>query len=238
MKQLGLLVVVGFGLGLSACSSGLMTGGSFNNNGVNQNVVTEYPVETALLNIYTKESKSTLSAIVYGHKESIEIQVTPKGAMVFENKSVQGAEESIIYRYDDEVVEESVGINYYTPDPLKFHGFTSSLGEYSIAETASTIPRMASLGMSGHMATENVYEDSSKRNKVEMYTQDWSLSAASPSSAWLCIDSSENMLMDSELTSATSECYEINAKGDILASKLSYLPPAGSSEPLVTYSSR
>ena len=48
MKTLGLCIAAG--LGLSACASG----GTMGNTNPN-NIVTEYPVETAMLNIYTKQ---------------------------------------------------------------------------------------------------------------------------------------------------------------------------------------
>lgn len=64
MKKLGLCVLVG--LGLSPCAGGMTTGGSPNNS-VKQTVVTQYPVEAALLNIYTKPRSEKLINIDDSH---------------------------------------------------------------------------------------------------------------------------------------------------------------------------
>ena len=42
----------------------------------------------------------------------------------------------------------------------------------------------------------------------------------SSNTAWLCIDTSANRLLSIDPDGATSECYKINAKGDILSSRL------------------
>ena len=237
MKQLGLLVVVGFGLGLSACSSGLMTGGSFNNNGVNQNIVTEYPVETALLNIYTKPRSEKLYGDANSRFNAIEFNVAPKTNTTFEGKRVQSAEITVIAHNEDETVK-LVSVHYFSVNPAIFHGFTNSLGKYSVANQTSKMPKLAKVGTSGELITESVYADSSKRQMLERYSQSWSLSQAGPKTAWFCIASSNNLLLADDLEVTIKDCHKINADGDILASKLSYLPPAGSSEPLVIYSSR
>lgn len=79
MKTLGLCIAAG--LGLSACASG----GTVGNTNAN-NVVTEYPIETAMLNIYTKQRSENLVATIGNQTASADIQVTPKGNMLFNNK--------------------------------------------------------------------------------------------------------------------------------------------------------
>lgn len=206
MKVLGLLIITR--VTLSACTTAMNTGITSNNG---SQTVTEFPVETALLNIYTKESSRILSAMVYGHKESIEIKLKPKAAMVFENKPVQGAEQRFTYRYDEVVIEESVGINYFTLDPLTFYGFDKPSGKYSVATQTAVIPKIASIGDSSQFVTERIHSDSSKKTPVNFYNLTWSLSRASANSAWLCIDI--------DVYENSSECYQINIRGDILQSK-------------------
>ncbi|WP_262881093.1 HpaA family protein [Psychrobacter sp. ANT_H59] len=90
MKILGLCILGT--LSLNACTTGV-------NNSVVMNtpnkIVTYYPVETAMLNVYTRA-------------------------------------------YSDQVVDKSVGINYFTLEPLVFHSFTIDVGEYSIATQTYT----------------------------------------------------------------------------------------------------
>lgn len=234
MKKLGLYLLVG--LGLSACAGGMTTGGSINNN-VKQNVVTQYPVETALLNIYTKPRSVTLYDEADLQSKAIEFVVVPKGPTIFEGKQVQSAEIKAISHIGDKA-EKFVSVHYFSLNPVRFYGFTNSLGEYSVANQTSNLPKMAKVGTSGELITESVYADSSKRQMTERYTQSWSLLSAGPKTAWLCIESTNNLLLDDGLEVTTKECHKINAKGDILASKLSYLPIAGISEESVTYSSR
>ncbi|WP_372811964.1 hypothetical protein, partial [Pseudoalteromonas nigrifaciens] len=80
MKILGMCIVAG--LGLSACATGISgtaTGNTSQNNS-SDNVVTQYPVETALLNIYTKQRSEKLVATVGGQSVAADIQITPKGS--------------------------------------------------------------------------------------------------------------------------------------------------------------
>lgn len=220
MKALGLCIVAG--LSLSACATGMNSGTTTGN--ANQ-VVTQYPVETAILNIYTKERNQQLAAVVGNQNISAEIKVTPKGNMLFNNKQVQGSEINTITKSNNQVTNQSVAINYFTLNPLVFHGFTDSSGEYSLATQTSTIPKMAQVGDSNQLITENVYSDSSKRKKIGRYSQDWSLTRDSNNTAWFCINSSENALLDFDPKGATAECYKINARGDILTSKLTIKVP-------------
>lgn len=219
MKKLGLCIALG--VSLSACAS-MNNGVVAGNTG---NVVTEYPIETTMLNIYAKERSQTLSTVVDNRNLVAEVSVTPKGSMVFDNKQVQGTEISTLNKSDNQVVAQSVSINYFSLNPLVFHGFTDSSGKYSIATQTTTIPKMAKVGDSSQLITENVYSDSSKRNKIGMYNQSWSLAQDSNRTAWFCVNSSANKLLDFDPSGATAECYKINAKGDILDSKLTITTP-------------
>ncbi|MBI0427297.1 hypothetical protein [Psychrobacter sp. NG27] len=174
-------------------------------------------IEITLLNIYTRESCRTLSAIVYGHKESIEIKVIPKGSLTFENQPVQGAEQRFTYRYDDEVIEELVDIKYFTLNSLSFYGLIKPLGEYSVATQTEVIPKIASIDYSRQFINERICTDSSKKIPVNFHSLTWSLLRASASTAWLCIDI--------EIYENSSECYQIDTYGDISQSKktLQYL---------------
>lgn len=233
MKKLGLYVAVGLSLG--ACAS--MNGGTL--GGVNQNnqnsIVTQYPVETAMLNIYTRERSQKLVAVVNNRNISADIKVTPKGNMVFDNKQVQAAEISTLNKSDNQVTNQSVSINYFTLNPLVFQGFTDSSGEYSLSTQTTAIPKTAKVGDSSPLITENVYTDSSKRTKTGMFTQSWSLSQDSNSTAWFCIDTSANMLLSYDPAGTASECYKINAKGDILDSKLTIKMPTSNGSETINF---
>ena len=215
MKALGLCILAV--LSLIACATGV-------NNSVVLNtpnkVVTQYPVETAILNVYTRAYSDQLYTLVDEQLVVIHTKVTPEGAMVFNNKQVQGAEMVAITAVNDQVVDKSVGINYFTLEPLVFHGFTSDVGEYSIATQTKPIPKIASIDDSSTYLTEEVYSDSSKHKRIKTYTQTWSLKRESNSTAWLCIESSENLLLSYDTDGTSTECYKINAKGDVLDSNV------------------
>merc|ERR1711974_258567 len=119
------------------------------------NIVTEYPVETAMLNIYTKQRSENLVANIGNQTASADIQVTPKGNMVFNNKKVQGTEINTINKVNNQITNQSVAINYFTLNPLVFHGFTDSTGKYSVSNQTTTIPKMATVGASNKLITEN-----------------------------------------------------------------------------------
>lgn len=220
MKKLGLAMAVA--LSLSACAS--MNNGIVNPNNPNA-VVTQYPVETAMLNIYTKARSQLLTTTIDGQNVTAEVRVTPKGAMSFNGKQLQGAEVSTINRTNNQLTNQSASINYFSLNPLVFHGYTGKSGEYSVATQSSTIPKLANVGDSNILLTENVYSNSSKLIKTGMYSQSWSLTQDSDNTAWFCINSSANMLVDYDPNGTTAECYKINAKGDILGSKLTLEMP-------------
>lgn len=209
-------------LALSACTTAMNTGMTSNNS--NQ-TVTEFPVETAMINIYTKAHSERLSAVVYSLKMGADFTVTPKGTSVFNDEQVQSAEVVTLSKVEGEIVDKSVGVNYFTLNPLVFHGFTKGSGEYSITTQIETIPKIASVGDSSTYLIENVYLDSSKSQQVEKFTQAWSLTQATRDTAWLRITSSENMLVGSEPDGTVDQYYRINNKGDLLNSKLSITYP-------------
>ncbi|MBH0007082.1 hypothetical protein [Psychrobacter sp. SWN149] len=234
MKTLGLCIVAG--LGLSACASGIGGGMTVNTNP--NNVVTQYPVETAMLNIYTKQRSEKLVAIVDNQSASADIQITPKGSLQFNNKAVQGAEVNTINKVNNRITNQSVAINYFTLNPLVFHGFTESTGTYSLSSQTTVIPKMATVGDSSKLMTETVYAGSSMRKKTGSYEQDWSLTRDTNSTAWLCIENSKNLSLSSDPIGSSSECYKINAKGDVLASKVTLSQPSANGTKTVVFTSQ
>ncbi|MGP5550004.1 hypothetical protein ACTXNE_04850 [Psychrobacter namhaensis] len=217
MKTIALCLLAS--LALSACTTAINTEITSNNS--NQTVI-EFPVETAMINIYTETRSEDLSTVVYDLKMAKEFTVMPKGTTVFNNQQVQSAEIVTLSKVEGQVVDNSVGVNYFTLNPLVFHGFTKDSGEYSIATQSATIPKVASVGDSSTYLTENVYSDSSKSQQVEKFTQSWSLTQATKDTAWLRITSSENLLVGSEPDGTVDEYYRINSKGDLLNSELNF----------------
>ena len=126
MKTLALCIATG--LSLSACVTISAPMGSTNPY---ENTVTQYPIETAMLNIYTKARSEQLVATVNNQRLSADIQVTPKGSMRFNNKMVQGAQISTVNKVNSQITEQSTAINYYTVNPLVFYGFTDNTGHLS-----------------------------------------------------------------------------------------------------------
>lgn len=235
MKKLGLCLAVG--LSLSACAGG-MNGGTTTGNTNQNHIVTQYPVEATILNIYTKARSEKLVAVVDNQSVSAEITVTPKGRMVFNNKPVQGSEINTINKVNNQVTDQSVAINYFTLNPLVFQGFTDSTGKYSLSNQTTTIPKMATVGDSSKLITENIYADSSKLKKIGTYNQDWSLTRDSNNTAWFCIETSANLLLSYDPEGTSAECYKINARGDILASKVTISQPTKNGARTITFTSQ
>lgn len=231
MKTLGLYVLAG--LSLSACATGINGGATGNTN--QNNMVTQYPVEAAMLNIYTKARSEKLVAVVGNQSASADIKVTPKGRMMFNNKQVQGAEINTVNKVNNRVTNQSVAINYFTLNPLMFHGFTDSSGKYAVSNQTTTLPKMATVGASSKLITETVYDDSSMRKKIGTYNQDWSLTRDSNNTAWFCIETSGNLMLNYDPEGTSSECYKINARGDILDSKVTISQPTNNGTNTVTF---
>lgn len=216
MRNLALLIATG--LSLSACTTAMNTGITSNSNSGSQ-AVSEFPVETALLNIYTKARTDTLIEANDNQNTVLEIKVVPKGKMTFNNQQLQGAETTYTIKSDGIIDQQLISVNYYTLNPTKFYGFTNSLGQYSVAEQTADMPKMAAIGESSQLITENIYSDSKQDVLVDSYTQTWSLSRASIDTAWFCIIALANPV-SRDPHSENSECYLINAQGDLLKSKL------------------
>nr|WP_317200020.1 hypothetical protein [uncultured Psychrobacter sp.] len=228
---------MGLGLGLITMLSACVT---ITNNEValgGEPIIMQYPVETALLNIYTQPRTETLTEVNSTQNRTIDTKVTPKGIMEFEGKRVQGAEYATVTKVGGNVVSRSTSINYFTLNPARFYGYTDSSGAYSVATQTADLPKVARVGDKGTLITENVYSDSSKRNQISRYQQSWSLTQASPTTAWFCISTSQNLLSPVS-DSSTVECYNIDAKGDILNSKATASIPTANGIETVTYTSR
>jgi hypothetical protein len=230
MKKLGLCTAVA--LSLSACAGG-MNGGTSGNT-----IVTQYPVEAAMLNIYTKARSQSLVATVGNQTASADITVTPKGNMVFNNKQVQAAEVNTINKVNNQITDQSVAINYFTVNPLVFHGYTDSSGKYSLATQSTTLPKLATVGSSSQLIAEDVYADRSMRKKIGSYKQGWSLVRDTNNTAWFCVDNSANLLLANDPNGTSSECYKINARGDILDSKVTINQPTTNGIKAIIFTSR
>lgn len=230
MKKLGLCTAVA--LSLSACAGG-MNGGTSGNT-----IVTQYPVEAAMLNIYTKARSQSLVATVGNQTASADITVTPKGNMVFNNKQVQAAEVNTINKVNNQITDQSVAINYFTVNPLVFHGYTDSSGKYSLATQSTTLPKLATVGSSSQLIAEDVYADRSMRKKIGSYKQGWSLVRDTNNTAWFCVDNSANLLLANDPNGTSSECYKINARGDILDSRVTINQPTTNGIKAIIFTSR
>ena len=211
MKLLAGLVVSGVALTAQAATTNISAA-------AHDEAITQFPVEQAMVNILTKQADRTMHARYKGRNLRLRDVITPVGQIEFDGRQVMGAQLTRTRASDEEVFSTSVGVNYFTLAPLTFYGFTTSDGLYSIGNQHAVIPKLASIGDSSTYITENVYADSSKRKQVAKYTQAWSLSKATKDTAWLRIQTSENLTNPQKPNRPINEYYEINNKGEILAS--------------------
>ena len=218
MKILGLCILATLSLG--ACATGI-------NNSVltslTNKVINQYPVERALINIYSKPSNDTLYIVDDKLQVASQLVTLPLGIVTFNGKPVHASRMTSTIYVDNQNVKTSIEDNYYTFDPLVFHGF-SGAERYSITSQTQDIPKVATLGDSSTFLTENVYTDSSLNKKMGTYLKAWSLSKATNNSAWLCISRSANMLVATD-ASTPVDCYIINPHGKILDKRIEYTYP-------------
>ena len=218
MKILGLCILATLSLG--ACATGI-------NNSVltsrTNKVITQYPVERALINIYSKPSNHTLYIVDDKLQVASQVVTLPLGIVTFNGKPVHASRMTSTIYVDNQNVNTSIEDNYYTFDPLVFHGF-SGAERYSITSQTQDIPKVATLGDSSTFLTENVYADSSLNKKMGTYLKAWSLSKATNNSAWLCISRSANMLVATDAGTPV-DCYIINPHGKILDKRIEYTYP-------------
>ena len=218
MKILRLCILATLSLG--ACATGI-------NNSVltshTNKVITQYPVERALINIYSKPSNDTLYIVDNKFQLASQSVTLPLGIVTFNGKPVHASRMTSTIYVDNQNVKTSIEDNYYTFDPLVFHGF-SGADRYSITSQTQDIPKVATLGDFSTFLTENVYTDSSRNKKMGTYLKAWSLSQATNNSAWLCISRSANRLVATDAGTPV-DCYIINAHGKVLDKRIEYTYP-------------
>ena len=218
MKVLGLciLAVLSLGACTTVINSSVLT--SLTNKVINQ-----YPVERALINIYSKPSNDTLYIVDDKLQVASQLVTLPLGIVTFNGKQVHASRMTSITYVDNQDVKTSIEDNYYTFDPLVFHGF-SGAERYSITSQTQDIPKVATLGDSNTFLTENVYTDSSLNKKMGTYLKAWSLSKATNNRAWLCISRSANKLVATDAGTPV-DCYVINPHGKVLDKRIEYTYP-------------
>ena len=218
MKALGLciLAVLSLGACTTVINSSVLT--SLTNKVINQ-----YPVERALINIYSKPSNDTLYIVDDKLQVASQLVTLPLGIVTFNGKQVHASRMTSITYVDNQDVKTSIEDNYYTFDPLVFHGF-SGAERYSITSQTQDIPKVATLGDSSTFLTENVYTDSSLNKKMGTYLKAWSLSKATNNRAWLCISRSANKLVATDAGTPV-DCYVINPHGKVLDKRIEYTYP-------------
>ena len=218
MKILGLCILATLSLG--ACATGISS--RMLTSDTNK-VITQYPIERALINIYSKPSNHTLYIVDDKLQVASQVVTLPLGIVTFNGKPVHASRMTSTIYVDNQNVKTSIEDNYYTFDPLVFHGF-SGAERYSITSQTQDIPKVATLGDSSTFLTENVYTDSSLNKKMGTYLKAWSLSKATNNSAWLCISRSANMLVATDAGTPV-DCYIINPHGKILDKRIEYTYP-------------
>ena len=218
-------------LGLSALLAAMVnvfTGGVDSDaSNTNNTVVTQYPVETTMTNIYNTELSDTLYGRIGNQPLVTKYKVTPQAEVDFNNQRVQSAKVVGSISQNNRVVKNISRTNYFTLQPFKLQGHIDKEGEYWLATQPASLPKMAHIGDSELFATQVGYTDSSQREKISSYTLTWSLSQAENNMAWLCEDSSPNLLLDYDPDGSAAECFKINARGDILESKAIISLPRG-----------
>ena len=220
MRNLAVLITVG--LSLSACATGMST--EIKSSHSSQKV-TEYPVERALINIYSKSSNHTLYIVDDKFQLASQLVTLPLGIVTFNGQPVHASRMTSTIYVDNQNVNTSIEDNYYTFDPLVFHGF-SGTERYSITSQTQNIPKVATLGDFSTFLTENVYTDSSLNKKMGTYFKTWSLSKATSNSAWLCISRSANSLVATD-AGTPANCYIINPHGKVLDKRIEYTYSTG-----------
>ena len=218
MKTLGLCILAVLSLG--ACTTGI---NSSVLTSLTNKVITQYPIEGALINIYSKPSNDTLYIVDDKLQVASQLVTLPLGIVTFNGKPVHASRMTSITYIDNQNVKTSIEDNYYTFDPLVFHGF-SGAERYSITSQTQDIPKVATLGDSSTFLTENVYTDSSLNKKMGTYLKAWSLSKATNNSAWLCISRSANRLVATDAGTPV-DCYIINPHGKVLDKRIEYTYP-------------
>ena len=218
MKTLGLCLLATLSLG--ACTTGISS--SMLTSHANK-MITQYPIERALINIYSKPSNYTSYLVDDQLQLAVQVVTLPLGTVTFDGKPVHASRITSTIYIDNQNVNTSIEDNYYSFDPLVFHGF-SGAERYAITSQTQSVPKVATVGDFSTFLTENVYTDSSLNKKIGTYLKAWSLSKATNNSAWLCISRSANILVATDAGTPVN-CYVIDPHGKVLDKRVEYTYP-------------
>ncbi|WP_019672471.1 hypothetical protein [Psychrobacter lutiphocae] len=228
MKNMSLLTLAG--LSLTACvSSGYPTStphelANTDSTLTNQSIitndpeVTEYPVESVMIHLL-EDYDADLFSNYAGMPIKLELETFKRGTAIFEGKSVLSSEVVTDFNLDGEYVITTNIQNFYSLNPLIFHGDLLEDGTYTVAKQLSKIPKQAKVGDSNTFSQQITYADSNKAQQVSSTVLAWSLNTATDSTAWLCM-TAKSQAISFDYDYSGSECYEITQAGEILRGKI------------------
>jgi hypothetical protein len=186
--------------------------------------VTSFPVASAIASFLQSAHTFNLSGSVNGVTLTAVDTFTPGPSSMFEGQATSTITQSATVTNTSTNAQISTSdTGYFIASPFAFVGDIvqsgPSQGQYTVYANQATLPATAAVGASGPLDTETTYANSSKTLPAVSTTVDtWSLSQATSSTGWWCVNSVTTPT--GSTAGNSSQCYQVDASGNVLALKV------------------
>lgn len=211
------LCIIGLMMSLNTvttASAELSTGNTLNTD---TGFVPEFPVEAAMVNIFTQPRIERISTVVAGDSKPMHFftKTTRGKDTLFEGLHLHNATMQQYISSELAAPFEFTTQHYFTLDPFKIYGFTADDGAYVISTDTNTLPKMASPDASSYWDLDETYDSSDKKQLLYKIKKYWTLTRIDNKTAWLCINHFEEPLLLSN-EKPFYYCYSIDGRGNLL----------------------
>lgn len=217
LKNIKGLCIIGFMMLLSTVVAASAEPNTENTLNTAAGFVTEFPVEAAMMNIFTQPRIERMSTVVAGDSKPMHFftKTTRGKDTLFEGLHLHNATMQQHISSELAAPFEFTTQHYFTLDPFKIYGFTADDGAYIISTDTNMLPKMARPNASSYWSLDETYESSDKKQLLYKIKKYWTLTRIDNKTAWLCINHFEEPLLSSN-EKPFYYCYSIDGQGNLL----------------------
>jgi hypothetical protein len=177
---------------------------------------TTYNLDAAMTNAMAKTVQMNgLTAQAMGVTYTLSLTTTPSADALFEGAPRKTSLQTVTVSAAG-ITETTTGTLYYGTGPYVEVGSISDDGSYSVSVSTGNLPTAATVGSSGPLSNDTLYNDSSKATVGATMVTTWSLEADTDTTAFACTKAVMQEVSPS-MTSSQTVCFRINTANEVLA---------------------
>ena len=216
------LCIIGLMMSLNTVATASAEPNTGNTLNTDTGFVTEFPVEQAMVNIFTQPRIERMSTVVEGESKPMHFftKITRGKDTLFEDLHLHNATMQQHISSELAAPFEFTTQHYFTLDPFKIYGFTADDGTYIINTDTKMLPKMDRPNASSYWNLDEIYESSDKKQLLYKIKKYWTLKRIDNKTAWLCINHFEELPLSSN-EKPFYYCYSIDGQGNLLGYQFS-----------------